>query len=302
MKALSRFLSFLLICSLPWSEAYGAHKRARGPDPKLYAALVMNVKTGKVIYQENAFLSRKPASLTKLMTSYLVFDRLKRKVWSPEDQVKISCYAAKQEPTKLGIKAGHSLKVKDALITMIVKSCNDTATALGEKIMPHPKKLAALMTQRARSLGLQSTVFANPSGLPHPQQRTTAYDMALLGRALLLHFPQYAPLFSVKGYEWNDQYFSNTNKLLGPVPNHPDWMIRGLKTGMTYSSGFHLMTWVCHKDEQWIVLVMGMPDRHMRSQYVMGIVQKLIDRKTKKRTKRTKPFSHGKHRYPHPPR
>lgn len=228
-----------------------------------YAAIVVDAKTGEVLFARNADLQRYPASLTKMMTLYLVFEELERGRISLTTRLSVSANAASQPPSKLGLPAGATIPVEDAILALITRSANDIAMAVAENIAGSERAFAERMTSTARALGMTRTTFRNPHGLPNREQVTTARDMATLGRALYDRFPQYYAYFSAPSFNWQGTRISNHNNLLD------DPGVNGIKTGYTNASGYNLVTSV-QRDNRYIVGVVmggntaGSRDAHMR--------------------------------------
>ncbi|CAN7545168.1 SPOR domain-containing protein [Mesorhizobium sp. LjRoot246] len=216
------------------------------------AAIVVDAKTGKVLYSADANGRRYPASLTKMMTLYLTFEALAKGKISRNSQVVFSARAAAEPPTKLGVKAGGSVTVETAILSMVTKSANDSATALGEMLGGDEATFARMMTAKARALGMNGTVFRNANGLPDPGQFTTARDMATLGIALREHFPQYYGYFSQRSFLYGRQRINGHNRLLGRIKG-----VDGIKTGYTRASGFNLVSSVSDGNRRIVGVVMG---------------------------------------------
>ncbi len=228
-----------------------------------YAAIVVDANTGKTLFSANAGARRYPASLTKMMTLYLTFEAMKRGKIKKSTSVPFSAQAAAQAPTKLGVKAGGSVSVETAIYSLVTRSANDSSVALAELLGGSETNFAAMMTKKARSLGMTGTVFRNPNGLPNTSQFTTARDMATLGIALREHFPQYYSYFSVRSFKYGRQRIANHNRLLGKVKG-----VDGIKTGYTRASGFNLVSSVTDGNRRIVAVVMGgqsgsARDRHM---------------------------------------
>ncbi|WP_319413817.1 serine hydrolase [uncultured Cohaesibacter sp.] len=217
-----------------------------------YAGYVIDVKSGKVLYSNNANSLRYPASLTKMMTLYMVFEKLEQGELSLSSRLKVSRHAAGQAPSKLGLKPGSTISVKDAILALVTKSANDVAAVIAENIGGSESKFASMMTSTARSIGMSRTTFKNASGLPNSQQRTTAADMALLGQALQDRFPTYYKYFNTRVFQYGKARYGNHNKLLGRVKG-----VDGIKTGYTNASGFNLVTNVKTGDRHIVAVVMG---------------------------------------------
>ncbi|WP_208978776.1 D-alanyl-D-alanine carboxypeptidase family protein [Pseudovibrio denitrificans] len=217
-----------------------------------YAGIVVDAKTGKVLYANNANARRYPASTTKIMTLYVLFEELEAGRVSLNTKMKVSRYAAGRPPTKLGLRVGGSLRVKDAIYALITKSANDASTVIAEHISGSEKAFGRRMTQTARAIGMRNTTFRNPHGLPNSKQVTTAADLALLGRAIQDRFPKYYKYFNTRSYTYAGRRMGNHNKLLGRVRG-----VDGIKTGYTNASGFNLVTNVKRDNRQIVAVVLG---------------------------------------------
>nr|WP_295465625.1 D-alanyl-D-alanine carboxypeptidase family protein [Mesorhizobium sp.] len=216
------------------------------------AAIVIDANTGKTLYSSSADSSRYPASLTKMMTLYITFEAMSAGRISRDTRVVFSKYASSRPPTKLGVKAGGSITVEQAILGLVTKSANDAATALGELLGGSEANFARMMTAKARKLGMSSTTFRNASGLPDPSQKTTARDMAILGMSLREHYPKYYSYFSTRSFAFGKARMPNHNKLLGRVKG-----VDGIKTGYTRASGFNLVSSVKIGDRKIVAVVMG---------------------------------------------
>lgn len=226
-----------------------------------YAAVVVDAESGEVLFSRRADSLRYPASITKVMTLYLTFEALSTGRLSPEDPVVISAKAAAQSPTKLGLPAGASLTVSQAMQALAIKSANDVAVALAEKLGEgSERRFAAMMTLRARELGMVNTHFVNASGLPDIRQVTTARDLAILSRAVLRDFPQYYPLFSQQSFTFQGRQMNNHNGLLWRMPGAD-----GLKTGFTSASGYNLAVSAVRGNRRLIAVVLGGPSNARRN-------------------------------------
>ena len=201
-----------------------------------YAALVMDSRTGEVIYAKNADDRLYPASLTKIMTLYMTFDALRSGQLRLDQKLPVSARAAGQAPTKLGLKKGDRITVQDAMFGLITKSANDAATVLAESMADSEAAFAREMTATARKLGMRRTSFRNASGLPNRGQKSTARDMAVLGAALIHDFPQYYHFMSLEEFDYKGKAFKNHNNLLNKYDGAD-----GIKTGYIRASGFNLV-------------------------------------------------------------
>ncbi len=217
-----------------------------------YADLVMNAKTGRILHATHPDELRHPASLTKMMTLYLAFQALKSGQLHLDQQLPISQNAAAQEPSKLGLRAGHQIRVEDALLGLVTKSANDATVVVAEALGGSEEQFARLMTEKARALGMSHTVFRNPSGLPNPEQVTTARDMAILGYALVYHYPQYYPYFSRDGFTYAGVHHHNHNHLMSRYRG-----MDGIKTGYIRASGFNLVASTVRGPTRLIGVVFG---------------------------------------------
>ncbi len=230
-----------------------------------YAAIVVDANSGKVLHAASADELRHPASLTKIMTLYLLFERLEAGKLKLDSQLPVSEHASVQAPTKLGLKPGQTIAVEDAIKGLVTKSANDAAVVVGEAIGGSETDFADLMTKKAHALGMSRTVYRNASGLPNDEQVTTARDQALLGRAIQERFPRQYRYFSTSTFTYHGESMRNHNQLLGRVEG-----VDGIKTGYTQASGFNLVTSV-HRNNRHIVAVVlggssaGSRDAKMRS-------------------------------------
>lgn len=215
----------------------------------LFASIVVDDNDGEVLHAINADAPRHPASLTKIMTLYLLFERLDAGKIRLDSQLKVSEHAAEQAPTKLGLRPGQTIAVDDAIKAVVTKSANDAAVTIAENLAGDEGDFARLMTQKARALGMSRTTYVNASGLPNDDQVTTARDQALLGRAIQERFPRYYKYFSTPEFVYHGREMRNHNHLLGEVSG-----VDGIKTGYTRASGFNLVTSV-HRDGRRIVAV-----------------------------------------------
>ncbi len=237
------------------------------------AAIVVDAKTGKVLYSSDANGRRYPASLTKMMTLYLTFEALAKGRISKNTPVPFSARAAAEPPTKLGVKAGGSVSVETAILSMVTKSANDSATALGELLGGSEPDFARMMTAKARQLGMNGTVFRNANGLPDPGQFTTAHDMAMLGIALREHFPQYYGYFSQRSFLYGRQRINGHNRLLGRIKG-----VDGIKTGYTRASGFNLVSSVSDGNRRLVAVVMGGSSGRSRDNQMAGLINAYMPR------------------------
>lgn len=238
---------------------------------KAYSAIVVNAKSGRILHQENAGDLRFPASLTKMMTLYLVFDEIKAGRLSFSSTLEVSKNAAAQPPAKIGLKEGTTITVQQAVQAMAVKSANDVAMAVAENLAGSEAAFASRMNRKAASLGLTRTHFVNASGLPDPRQITTARDMAILGRALKQRHAGYARFFRATEFVYNGKTFRATNRLLGKVRG-----VDGIKTGYIRLSGYNLAASVNRRGKRLIVVVMGAPSGRERNEEVTRLIEEYL--------------------------
>ncbi len=238
---------------------------AAGNAEARYASFVMDAETLDVLYAKNADTRNYPASLTKIMTLYMVFDALDKGKITLKTQMKVSKRAAGQPQTNIGLRKGDRISVKDAILALVTRSANDVATVIGEHLEKSEINFAGAMTKKARALGMTKTSFRNASGLPNRRQKSTARDMAKLGLRIQRDFPQYYHFFRTKKFTYKGRTYGNHNNLLGRYSGTD-----GIKTGYTRASGFNLVSSVHQGDRHLIAVVFGgrtakSRDRHMIS-------------------------------------
>ena len=233
-----------------------------------YAALVMDAHTGKIFHTNQANVKVPPASLTKIATLYTVFEELEAKRLTLDSVIKISKNAAKQPPCKLGIPAGKTILLKEAILAIMTRSANDISVAVAEKISGTEAAFVQRMNRTAHVLGMYDTTFKNTSGLPHKKQITTANNMARLSQALLKRFPTYYRYFGTKVFKYKGQEIHNHNKLLGRVEG-----LDGIKTGFVCASGFNIATSAVREGRRLIVVVMGGATPQWRDERVIHLLE-----------------------------
>lgn len=216
------------------------------------SSIMIDAANGEVMYEMNADERRYPASLTKLMTLYITFNALENNHIKLTDKLKVSRTAAGRSPSKLGVRAGETITVKDAIMAVIVKSANDCATVLAEHFAPTEADFAVLMTNTAHKLGMNHTTFKNASGLPNKQQKTSARDMAILAMAVYHHFPQYYKWFSAKSFQYKGRTIGGHNYILKTFAGAD-----GMKTGYTAASGYNIITSAKRSGKRVIAVTMG---------------------------------------------
>ncbi|MFL1464328.1 D-alanyl-D-alanine carboxypeptidase family protein, partial [Roseococcus sp. DSY-14] len=206
-------------------------------DSPRYASIVTEARTGNVLSAQNADEVRHPASLTKMMTLYMLFEAMRAGRVELSTPIRVSAEAASRPPSKLGVPAGGAISAETAILALVTRSANDVASAVGEHLAGDEDNFARMMTMRARSLGMTRTTFRNASGLPDPDQVTTARDMALLGRRLFLDFPDRYAYFAVTQFAHGQRMIRNHNGMLHDYPGAD-----GIKTGYINASGFNIVT------------------------------------------------------------
>ena len=244
-----------------------------------YADIVVDANSGAVLHATNPDARRHPASLTKIMTLYLLFEQLEAGKFKLDTPLKVSAEAAGQTPTKLGLKPGSTLAVEDAIKGMVTRSANDAAVVVAEAIAGSEDDFAKLMTHKAQALGMKNTVYKNASGLPDDNQVTTARDQSTLGRAIQERFPRYYKYFSIRSFTFRGESISNHNHLLGKVEG-----VDGIKTGYINASGFNLVTSVHRGNRYLVAVVMGGSSGGSRDAKMRDLISEKIAQASTKRT------------------
>jgi D-alanyl-D-alanine carboxypeptidase len=257
-------------------RSHQIHTRAYHPP---YAAIVVDANSGQVLHGANADSLRHPASLTKIMTLYLLFEQLEAGKLKLDSELDVSEHASVQAPTKLGLRPGQTLKVEDAIKALVTKSANDAAVVVAEAIAEDEEAFARLMTRKARSLGMSRTVYTNASGLPDEDQLTTARDQATLGRAIQERFPRYYRYFATSAFVYRGHAIRNHNRLLGRVDG-----VDGIKTGYTRDSGFNLTTSVRRGNRHIVAVVLGGASGGARDARMRSLIEQHIVMASAQRT------------------
>lgn len=243
------------------------------------SSIVIDVKAGKVLSAEDADGLRYPASLTKMMTLYLVFEALDSGRIKLNTRVPVSANAAAEQPSKLGVRKGTSFTVEQGILALVTRSANDCATAFGEFLGGTEARFGKLMTAKARQLGMSRTVYQNAHGLPDARQVTTARDQARLGIALRRDFPQYYDYFSTRSFKFGRQVIGNHNRLLGNVRG-----VDGIKTGFTRASGFNLVTSATADGRSIVAVVMGGTTGRSRDAKMRKLVEANLPKASRKKS------------------
>jgi D-alanyl-D-alanine carboxypeptidase len=244
-----------------------------------YAAIVVDDKSGFVLHEVSADEPRHPASLTKIMTLYLLFEQLEAGTLKLDTPLQISTRAAMQNPTKLGLKANQTIKVEDAIKGLVTKSANDAAVVVAEAIAGSEEEFAKLMTSKARALGMTGTTYVNASGLPAEEQITTARDQAILGRAIQHRFPGYYQYFATPSFHYKGAEMRNHNALLGQVKG-----VDGIKTGYTEASGYNLASSVRRDEKHIVAVVLGGTSNAARDARMRQLIEDNISLASTRRT------------------
>ena len=253
------------------SFAADARTRKKAAFVPTAASLVMDAYSGRVLYQSNADTQCYPASLTKVMTLYLLFEKLEQGKVTLNTKLKVSHHAAAQAPSRLGLKPGETIRVEDAILALVTKSANDIAVVVAEYIGGTESDFAELMTSKAKKIGMSRTRYMNASGLPNKSQLTTARDQATLAHRIQVDFPQYYRYFGTKTFAWDGRVFKNHNHLLGKYEG-----MNGLKTGYTAASGFNLTTTVKRDGKSVIGVVLGGKTARARDLQMIAILDRTM--------------------------
>lgn len=278
MRFLSRFIliviSILLVTNAnakpKKSKKVAQTKSTQSVSLPPQTSVVVDMEDGKILHAENANLRIYPASLTKVMTLYLAFEAIDKGQLSMNQMLPVSKRAADMRPSKLGLKAGSTISVKDAIMSLIVKSANDSSVVLGEAISgSSEERFADIMNKRARDLGMHNTTFRNASGWHHPEQKTTAIDMAKLAMALKRDFPKYYPLFSETSFVFNGQTYNGHNRVVEKY----QWA-EGLKTGFTNPAGYNLITTAAKDGKRLVGVVTGGRSGNSRNCKMVSLLDK----------------------------
>ena len=263
------FLIFLLFVTSGTIKTYANSK---------YASIIIEEHSEKILYSRSANQLRHPASMTKVMTLYIIFEEIQKGNLSNNSRIVFSKRASSQPPSKLGIKQGQSISLREAMLALVTKSANDVATAIAEKISGTEINFANRMTKKAKSLGMNNTRFMNASGLYNKYQKSTALDMAKLGIAIKRDFPLRYKIFNTKSFNWNGKKYKNHNNLLKSYSGTD-----GIKTGYIGASGFNLMASVERNGIRLIGVVFGGKSSKRRDLHLMGLFTNAFKRASPKK-------------------
>jgi D-alanyl-D-alanine carboxypeptidase len=255
------------------------HEEARESYSPQFSSIIVDGNSGATLSANNPDASRHPASLTKIMTLYLLFERLDAGKMKLDTEMEVSEHASEQAPTKLGLRPGQTIRVEDAIKGLVTRSANDAAVVIAEAIGGDEDDFAKLMTRKAHALGMNRTTYRNASGLPNDEQITTARDQSTLGRAIQDRFPRYYRYFSTMAFNYHGQSIRNHNHLLGNVEG-----VDGIKTGYTRASGFNLVTSM-HRGNRFLVgVVMGGRSGGSRDAIMRDLLAANLEKAANKRT------------------
>jgi D-alanyl-D-alanine carboxypeptidase len=257
-----------LICALSLALLWAFSPVSAHANNNRYAAFVVDEGTGVVLHSRRSEAQRYPASLTKMMTLYLLFQAVEEGEIGLQDQIRISARAANATPSRLDLAPGSTISVENAIRALVIKSANDVAIAVGERLSGGERRFAEHMTTRAAELGLTATTFRNASGLPNSGQTTTARDMARLGIALHRDFPQFYHYFTEETFRWNGRTYRNHNSLVGRVDG-----VDGLKTGYIRASGFNVVVSAERGENRLIAVIMGGPNAASRDAHAEELLE-----------------------------
>ena len=255
------------------------HHEAHESYSPAFSSIIVDGNSGATLSSNNPDASRHPASLTKIMTLYLLFERLDAGKMKLDTEMPVSEHAAEQAPTKLGLRPGQTIRVEDAIKGLVTRSANDAAVVIAEAIAGNEDGFAELMTRKARTLGMSKTVYRNASGLPDDEQVTSARDQSTLGRAIQDRFPRYYRYFSTVSFTFRGHSISNHNHLLGSVEG-----VDGIKTGYTRASGFNLVTSMRRGNRHLIGVVLGGRSGGSRDAIMRSLLAENLDKASTRRT------------------
>ena len=258
---------------------HASHKVVRTSYSPQFASIIVDGNSGATLSSNNPDAIRRPASLTKIMTLYLLFEQLERGKMKLDTEMEVSTRASQQAPTKLGLKPGQTIKVEDAIKGLVTRSANDASVVIAEAIAGDEDDFAKLMTRKARALGMSKTVYRNANGLPNDEQVTTARDQATLGRAIQDRFPRYYRYFATSVFNFRGQSIRNHNRLLGNVEG-----VDGIKTGYTRASGFNLVSSMRRGNRHLIGVVLGGRSGGSRDATMRNLLAENLDKGATTRT------------------
>src|SRR3954467_6933803 len=257
----------------------GNHHEERQSYSPAFSSIIVDGNSGATLSANNADASRHPASLTKIMTLYLLFERLESGKLTLDSEMAVSERASEQAPTKLGLRPGQTIRVEDAIKGLVTRSANDAAVVIAESLASDEGDFARQMTRKARALGMTHTVYRNASGLPNDEQVTTARDQSTLGRAIQDRFPRYYRYFSMTAFNYHGHSIRNHNRLLGNVEG-----VDGIKTGYTRASGFNLVTSMRRGNRHLVGVVLGGRSGGSRDAAMRSLLAENLEKAATRRT------------------
>lgn len=234
-----------------------------------YASIVIDVDTNKVLHESNADASRYPASLTKMMTLYMLFEAIEQRKMTLDTPMRVSAYAASKPSTNINLRSGEAISVREAIPALIVRSANDVAAVVAEALGDSEANFGRMMTDKARKLGMRSTTFRNASGLPNNEQKTTARDMAILSTRLMKDFPRYYHYFSTQSFSYKGATYNSHNRMVRNTHG-----VDGLKTGFIQASGFNVATSAKRGNRRVVAVVMGGQTAASRDQHMAQLLDR----------------------------
>ena len=262
------FALAMLLLVTAGAEARRRHYRNRVSEySPPFSAAAIDLYSGRILYSKNANEQRYPASITKVMTLYLLFDAMRDGKIGMNTQLRVSAHAADQSPTKLDLSEGDKISVADAIGAIVTKSANDMAVTVAEALAGSEEEFARRMTQKARSIGMLNTTFRNASGLPNSEQVTTAHDLIFLGKSILADHPERCKVFATRYFQYDGQVFRNHNTLLYTYEG-----MEGMKTGFTQASGFNLLATARRGDKRLLAVVLGGSSAGARNQTMRNLL------------------------------
>lgn len=239
----------------------------------LHASIVIDANTGAVLHESRADASRYPASLTKMMTLYMLFEALEQRKMTLDTRMRVSAHAASMPSTNINLRSGDSISVREAIPALIVRSANDVAAVVAEALGDTEANFGRMMTDKARKLGMRSTTFRNASGLPNSEQKTTARDLVILSTRLMKDFPQYYHYFSTQSFTYKGVTYNSHNRMVRNTRG-----VDGLKTGFIRASGFNVATSAKRGDRRVIAVVMGGSTAAARDQHMAQLLDRSFSR------------------------
>lgn len=234
-----------------------------------YSSIVIDADTGAVLHESSADASRYPASLTKMMTLYMLFEAMEQRKMTVDTRMPVSTHAAAMPQTNIGLRAGDSISVRDAIPALIVRSANDVAAVVAEALGRSEANFGRMMTDKARQLGMRSTTFRNASGLPNLEQKTTARDMVILSTRLMKDFPKYYHYFSTQSFSYKGITYNSHNRMVRNTSG-----VDGLKTGFIRASGFNVATSAKRGNRRVVAVVMGGNTAAARDQHMAQLIDR----------------------------